>query len=147
MATAYPLDFKKWFDRFQPQTLQIATWLLYFRGFFAVIDLLGDRARPLRVFRAQHELLGWPVGLAVIAAFVGGGFLMANDRKLGYYLAIGAAFSPLALRVWLRIDVGASWTMANVLFGNDLIGFIFEVALIALLLHPQSKEHVRIYYR
>jgi hypothetical protein len=34
------INFKKWFDRMQPQTLQIATWLLYFDGFFALVDLL-----------------------------------------------------------------------------------------------------------
>lgn len=43
MPTSAPLDLRKWFDRFQPQTLQIATWLLYLNGLFALVDFAGER--------------------------------------------------------------------------------------------------------
>jgi hypothetical protein len=34
-----------------------------------------------------------------------------------------------------------------VLTGNSTIGFIFDVALVALLLHPTSREHQRLWYK
>jgi hypothetical protein len=45
-----PLNPKRWFDRMQPQTLQIATWLLYLNGFFALVDLI-DGGGYLNVIR------------------------------------------------------------------------------------------------
>ncbi|NBY57458.1 MAG: hypothetical protein EBQ57_03865 [Actinobacteria bacterium] len=47
------LNFRKWFDRMQPQTLQIATWLLYINGFFALADLL-DGGGVLSYFRYRY---------------------------------------------------------------------------------------------
>ena len=34
------IDWRKWFDRMQPQTLQIAAMLLYLNGFFALISVI-----------------------------------------------------------------------------------------------------------
>ncbi|MFM8945764.1 MAG: hypothetical protein ACKOJC_03495 [Actinomycetota bacterium] len=139
-----PLDTRKWFDRLQPQTLQVATWLLYLNGFFAIIGIL-DRSDWIGAARETMGGLGTVVGLLVIAAHVGGGFLMANDRRLGYRLALAAAFSPFALRYWVLSDFDYGlWTKIT---GNNTISLIFEVALCALLLHPQSSEHQRLWYR
>ncbi len=145
MASAYPLDFKKWFDRFQPQTLQIATWLLYISGFFAFIDFLGTRGY-LGFARVDKGALGFLVGILVVVAYVGGGFLMANDRKIGYRLALFAALSPFLLRIWILWGVPGI-SLFDIVTGRNTIGFIFDVALVALLMHPQSKDHQRIYYR
>ena len=143
-----PLDTRKWFDRLQPQTLQIATWLLYLNGFFAAIGFL-DRTDWVGAAREIKGSPGVMVGLLVIAAHIGGGFLMANDRRLGYRLALFAAFSPFILRFWVLSDdafdtrVGL-WTKVS---GNNTISLIFEVALCALLLHPLSRDHQRRWYR
>ncbi|MFZ9541538.1 MAG: hypothetical protein ACO292_10400 [Ilumatobacteraceae bacterium] len=143
-----PIDTRKWFDRLQPQTLQIATWLLYLNGLFAAVGLL-DSTDWVGAAREIKGLPGLVVGLLVIGAHVGGGFLMANDWRLGYRLALFAAFSPFILRVWVLSDdtfdggVGL-WTKIS---GNNTISLIFEVALCALLLHPISREHQRRWYR
>ena len=89
--------------------------------------------------------LGLLVGIGVIAAYVAGGFLMANERKLGYYLALFAGFSPFLLRFWVLNDTGLS--LFTKLTGDRTISFIFEVALCALLLHPQSRSHQRIWFK
>jgi hypothetical protein len=138
------LDLRKWFDRLQPQTLQIATWLLYLNGFFALVGIL-DRTDWIGAARDIKGGPGLIVGLLVIGAHIGGGFLMANDRRLGYWLALGAAFSPFALRYWVLSDSAVGlWTKLS---GNNTISLIFEIALCALLLHPQSREHQRLWYR
>jgi len=139
-----PLDPRKWFDRMQPQTMQIATWLLYLNGFFALIGFM-DKSDWIGFARVDKGALGSLIGLVVVASFIAGGYLMANDRKIGYRLALVAAFSPFALRVWLLWS-NSVWSPIDKITGNDTIGFIFEAALCALLLHPQSREHQRLWY-
>lgn len=139
------LDPRKWFDRLQPQTLQIATLLLYLNGFFALIGLV-DESDWIGFARVTKGGLGLVVGLAVVAAHVLGGFLMANDRRLGYWFGLAAAFSPFLLRFWVLADfegIGL-WDRIS---GNNTLSLIFEVALCALLLHPHSREHQRVWYR
>lgn len=144
MATTSTLDFKKWFDRFQPQTLQIATWLLYINAFFALVDWLGTTGW-IGVARVREGALGTLIGLAIVVAYTAGGFLMANDRKWGWRIAIAAAFSPFLLRFWVLRDANIS--LIDKLTGQRVLSFIFDVALCALLLHPQSREHQRVWYR
>ena len=139
-----PLDPRKWFDRMQPQTMQIATWLLYLNGFFALIGFM-DKSDWIGFARVDKGALGSLIGLVVVASFIGGGYLMANDRKIGYRLALIAAFSPFALRIWLLWSFPGT-SVIDKITGNDTIGFIFEAALCALLLHPQSREHQRLWY-
>lgn len=145
MASAYPLDHRKWFDRFQPQTLQIATWLLYINGFFALVDLLGTGGW-LGVARMEKGALGLLVGLAVIVGYVGGGFLMANERRWGYRLALFGALSPFLLRIWIYWGISDAG-IAEMIMGGNVISFIFDAALVGLLVHNQTRDHVRIYYR
>jgi hypothetical protein len=139
-----PLDTRKWFDRMQPQTMQIATWLLYLNGFFALIGFM-DKSDWIGFARVDKGALGSLIGLVVVASFIGGGYLMANDRKIGYRLALVAAFSPFILRIWILWSY-PGWGAIDKITGNDTIGFIFEAALCALLLHPQSREHQRLWY-
>jgi hypothetical protein len=137
------IDFKKWFDRFQPQTLQIATWLLYLSGVFMLIDL-GNRGSWVWYARERYSI-GLFVVLVLVACHAFGGLLMANDRKLGYRLAVVAAFSPFLLRLWVLRGTNAS--AMDRLTGGSAISFIFDVALVALLLHPMSREHQRLWYK
>lgn len=136
------INFKKWFDRMQPQTLQIATWLLYFDGFFGLVDLL-DGGGEMYYLRLRYPG-GILIGLAIMGLYAAGGLLMANDKRLGYRLSVAAAVSPFVVNFVVYSDVGAS--LRYRLFGSGIIGFAFDVALIALLLHPQSKEHQRIWF-
>jgi hypothetical protein len=153
--TAVSIDFRKWFDRMQPQTLQIATWLLYIDGVFtllAVIDRSGVEGYIIRRFG-----LGIFIALGVVALYAFGGLLMANDRRLGWRLAVAASFSPFVLNILgtrsalstfaFGSPVGIYDHITGRIFGGSTIGLIFNVALVALLLHPQSREHQRIWFR
>jgi len=136
------LDRRKWLDRMQPQTLQIATWLLYINGFFALVELV-DGGGVLHYFRVRYAY-GLIFGLAIVGAYVLGGFLMANERKLGWRIAVGASASPFVLTYIAYTQIGASLRFR--IFGGSLVSFAFDVAVLALLLHPQSREHQRIWY-
>ena len=106
----------------QPQTLQIAVFLLYFNAIFTLIFAIGA--------------LG-VLGLLLIAGSAAGGFGIANEQRWGYGLGIAMAFLPFAI----RLMVGAP------LLGGSIINLMFEVALVALLLHPQSRDYQRIWFK
>src|ERR1700722_3821325 len=101
----------KWLDRTQPQTLMIATMLLYINAVFALIDVFS-----------------YPLYLLLIAGQVAGGLGIANERKLGYWLAVTIAVLSL---VPVFIVPGAL----------IIVSLLFQVSLVALLLHPQSRSY------
>ena len=108
----------RWFDPHQPQTLQIATMLLYLNG----------------VFELLRGGFFYGIGLLFLVGCIAGAFGMANSKKWGYFLAIVAAFIPL-----IRI-------IADGIGGVGVIGLMFDVALVALLLHPMSRNYQKIWY-
>lgn len=110
----------RWVDRTQPQTLYIATIIMYIN---AVFDLIGGIERIL-----------FPVGLVLTVGSAVAGLGIANQKKLGYWLAVGIAFLPLVLVITGR-------------FGSTLISLLFEVALVALILHPMSRSYYRTWFR
>ena len=122
MARLLPSE-RHWFPTRQPQTLQIAVALLYW-----------------------NALLGLIVGLAVggfgrlalilIAAEIAGAYGISNERKWGYIVALVAAILPLILVIAVAGFLGAG-----------LLNLLFQIALVVLLLHPQSREYYKIWYR
>ncbi len=113
---------RKWFGTDQPQTLQIAVALLYWNALLSLIFglLAGGFGRT---------------ALVLVVADVASGFGVANERKWGYYLALVAALLPLALLV------------AGLYAFGGLLNLLFQIALIALLLHPMSRTYFKIWFR
>jgi len=128
------INWKKWFDRMQPQTLQIATWLLYINGFFALANFM-DSQMEIGYIRRVYAF-GLVYGLVVIAAHVLGGLLMANDLKIGYKIALVAAFSPFV----------SNLIVYQSLIAHSFLNAAFDIALIALLLHTQSRAHQKVWF-
>ena len=119
---------RRWVNNTQPQTLQIAVFLLYLNAFF---ELIGRE---------------WvvPLGLALIAGQVAAGHGIANEQKWGYGVGVAMAFVPLVLRVAIAGPIGLLGSGGNL---ASLMSLMFEIALIALLLHPQSRDYQRIWFR
>ena len=111
----------------QPQTLQIAVFILYIESAFVLLDLLTGRYGSLVL-----------LGLLLLGGQVAGGFGIANEFKWGYLLGIAMSFAPFALRFYIFGDP---------LRGARILNLIFEIALIALLLHPQSRDYQRIWFK
>ena len=107
---------QRFFDQSQPQTLQIATLLLYLDAVFAFLALV------------------LPFALAYGAA----GYGMANGKKWGYGLALVVAILRLA-----DLVVGQS---IDSLIRYHVIELGFAVALPALILHPHSREYQKIWF-
>ncbi|MBJ7294013.1 MAG: hypothetical protein JHC78_10775 [Ilumatobacteraceae bacterium] len=131
-----------------PQTLGIATWLLYLDGVFAILGFL-DKSNEFGFLRVISPVTGL-LGLVSCLCFFGSGFLMANGKLLGWYLGIAASFSPLLARLIISIhqqNLGYTISLVNRITGGDLIGFMFEAALVVLLLHPMSRSYARTWLR
>jgi hypothetical protein len=119
------MERRRWLNPTQPQTLQIGVMLLYVNAALTIIT--GG------IFSL--------IGIIIAAAEAAGGFGIANERKWGYIVGVAAAILPLAWVVYLLLN-GASLAV-----GFGLIGLVFQIALVALLLHPQSREYQRIWFK
>lgn len=133
------LDHRRWFDRMFPQTLSIAVMLLYVNGALGLLHYLDEND----IFGAWKRQggIGALLALVAVALFPLGGFLMANGKLLGWYVAIAASFSPFALRLLWKFTVYDGLTWRIVVIGDTFVSFAFEAALCALLLHPMSRSH------
>lgn len=136
------LDARKWFDRMQPQTVSIATILLYINGVFAFLSFLGTR--DFEGYMRMHGGLHALITIGFILCFPLGGYLMANGKLLGWYISLLAAFSPFILRAIFEFTIADFVELKQILVMNsDYVSLMFEIALCALLLHPQSQDFVK----
>ncbi len=107
---------QRFFDQSQPQTLQIATLLLYLDAVFAFLGFV----------------------LIFALAYGAAGYGMANGKKWGYMLG-------LAVAVLRLVDLLAGSSLDAVLRVHT-IELMFAAALLALLLHPQSREYQKVWF-
>ncbi len=112
---------RRWTNQSQPQTLQIAVFLLYADAVLAVFYVVAGVADPV-------------YSLPIAAGSAAAGFGIANEKKWGYLLGVTMSILPFAL-------------LAMGLVRFNLLSFMFQVALIALLLHTQSREYQRIWFK
>ena len=114
----------KWVNQFQPQTLYMATILCYIDAVFGFIFPFGT------------SLLA---AYAIVALLALGGFGIANEKKWGYAVAVtGALLQVIMLFAVLGLSV---------LTSTAIISLLFDGALVALLLHPMSREYQRIWFK
>jgi uncharacterized membrane protein (DUF2068 family) len=110
----------RWLDRTQPQTLQIAVILLYINGVFELI--FGGFSIP---------------AVAIAAGQIAAGYGIANEKRWGYILGVAMAFLPFVVQLLVFHNP----------FATNVITLMFEVALVFLLLHRQSREYQRIWFK
>jgi L-asparaginase/Glu-tRNA(Gln) amidotransferase subunit D len=111
-------------NQFQPQTLVIATILCYFNAvsgiLFGALSASGYAA-------------------LVVVGLGAGGFGIANDKRWGYAMAVGGSI--------LQVLLVAVVYNGGVFENGSVIGLLFDVALVALLLHPMSRDYQRIWFK
>lgn len=133
-------DERRWYNPRLPQTLVISQWLLYFNAFWALFAVLTGGV--------MGSAIGAALLLGTLGANVFGAYGIANELKRGYQVAVVAAFLPIAVRLVIVVISGTSIVrnLGFILVPGDVISAIFVYALIALLLHQQSREHQRIWF-
>lgn len=111
---------RKFVNQFQPQTLVIATVLLYINAVFDFITF-------------------WPPFMIAAVLMAAGGYGIANEKRWAYSLA-------LAISV-IRVAVLLIFARSDVLEFPLILTLMFDVALVALLLHQESREYQRIWFK
>lgn len=131
---------RRWYNPRLPQTLVISQWLLYFNAFWALFAVLTGGV--------MGSAIGAALLLGTLGANVFGAYGIANELKRGYQVAVAAAFLPIVVRLVIVVISRASLVgnIGFILVPGDIISAIFVYALIALLLHQQSREHQRIWF-
>lgn len=108
----------RWTNPTLPQTLQIGMILLYIDAVFGVI--FG------RVF-------AFPIGTALVVGAGAAGLGIANEKRWGWVL--GVVVSAVSLGFYLLAFSAAL-----------ILTLVFAVAQLLLLVHPQSREHQKIWF-
>jgi hypothetical protein len=78
--------------------------------------------------------------LVIVLALGAAGYGVANERRWGYWL--GIVLTGLSVFIYLYVLVAFS---SGVAFGT-IINLLFTLVLLALFLHPQSREYQRIWF-
>jgi hypothetical protein len=145
------MRFTRWWNPSLPQTLLIGVMLLYLNAAFGLLTILGlpiggsayvltpvllsDPGRSLDTVTAVQAL----AVLLGALAYGFGALGVANGQRIGWKVGIAAAAGAVVLPV-IALARGFS------LPGTYVIGYLFDLALLAVLLHPQSREHQRIWF-
>ena len=88
------------------------------------------------IFEAPFVLFGTTLGFLVVVAYAAGGFGLANDQNWGYGVSVAVSAVVLVASI-MKLGLG---------IGN-LINIMFDVALLVLLLHPQSRSYQQIWFK
>jgi hypothetical protein len=119
------METRRWTNPSQPQTLYMATFLLYIEAFFNILS----------------SFQGQPLFLLVAVGQAAGGMGIANEKRWGYYLAV--ATSAIALYPLLRI---VTHGLGDLLSLGVILEFLFPAVLVALLVHPMSRQYQKIWF-
>lgn len=119
---------RRWFDSSQPQTLQGAVILSYITAVFGLIAIIQG-SYPLA------EIVPLALGVA--------GFGIANEKRWAYIMGVVIAGLNVVLAVGLFFLI-LSTSLSAFLF---LITVLFDIVLFALLIHPQSREYQRVWFK
>lgn len=147
------MRFTRWWNPSLPQTLTIATWLLYADAVFTVLALLGTGfGSSAYVFVApllfdvsaveNFATVNTVVTLIVLASAFVYGFAalgIANGQKIGWKAGVGVAAGAVALPL-------VSGYFGQLITSGYIITYLFNIALLVALLHPQSREYQRIWF-
>jgi len=128
-----------WVNSRQPQTLYISQLLMYFNGILAILfnrlKLIGN------VSLFGSVILGSVVILLITVGMIASAYGIANERKWGYRLGVVSALGPFVITLAIATSSGIGDALAQP------ISLMFDVALVALMLHPMSTSYQKIWFK
>jgi hypothetical protein len=143
----------KFFNTAQPQTLQGAVFLLYANVLFALLFRTGRQG----VFAlAAYSLtrgsisfqnatrIGNIVAVLDVLGSAGAAYLIANEKKIGWRLGVVVAALPI---VALLILVVAGYPARTNILDAISVSLIFDVALLVLLVHDQTRAYEKVWFK
>lgn len=154
MTTAVQKSIQLW-NRAHPQTVKIAVGLSYWLAVISLLSLggafgtsgvaIGILSLLARVglnVSAISTAVVFILALGLAAVAVG----MANDKKFAWQAAAALAIASVAgLALAVILDLGAIMSDPGMLF-SVVIDVIFTVAWLVALVHPMTREYVKIWF-
>ena len=135
-ARLSPMETRRWTNPSQPQTLYMAHLFLYISAAFNVLYGM------IRGFTWVLPGFGRP-SIALVACEIAGGYLIANERRAGWWLGLGSVALSLYPpgRAMLELGPGIIFDV------NWILAVAFPVILLVLLIHPMSRDYQRIWFK
>lgn len=124
----------QWINRSHPQMLFIAVFLCYFQAAQGLLQALGIQGVGGIVTNGDPIIF-----LFIVFGLGFGGLGIANDKKWAYWLAFGAAIVHIAM-FFIVYEFAFLGTVL-------IVSFIFDLALVGLLAHPQIREYQKVWFR
>ena len=124
--------------------------LLYVNAVMSLVVILnigfggsGYLFLPLALFRSHVDVSNLANSYGVISLIAGlvygfAGLGIANGEKLGWKVGVGVAAGAVILPI---LAVGL-----QIFTTSYIITLIFDIALLVALLHPQSRNHQRLWF-
>jgi len=144
---------RRFFNPSQPQTMQVAVFLLYANVVVGLLFRTGKNGEfTLAIWSlirspgagGTARLLGNLLAILFIAGSAGAAFLIANEKRVGWRLGVVVAASPVAaIVIILLIGYPVRASLSDVID----IPLLFDVALLALLLHNQTRSYEKIWFK
>jgi len=128
-----------WVNSRQPQTLYISQLLMYFNGILAI--LFGRLSLVGKIDLFGSSIVGTVVLLLVTVGMIVAAYGIANERKWGYHLGVAASFGPFVITLAIATNSGIGDAL------SQPISLMFDIALVALLLHPMSTSYQKIWFK
>ena len=144
---------RQFFNQSQPQTLQGAVFLLYANVLIALLfrtgghGLFADVAYSLsrgKLNGSSATFVGNVVAIAVVVGSGFAGYLIANEKKIGWRLGVVVAAAPIVSLVLLIV---AGYPQRLSILDAVSIQLLFDVALLILLLHDQTRSYEKIWFK
>jgi hypothetical protein len=130
-ATLSGVKTRRFVNPSQPQTLYIATMLLYLNAAFGL--LFGSS--PLFFF-------GFLPGLALTIGKGVAAYGIANEKRWAYFLGVATAGLTLVPFASYMVSNG----LGSIFQLSLLFSLVFPLALFILLVHPMSRQYQRIWF-
>ncbi len=148
-ATLSDMRTTRWLNRSLPQLLQYANMLLYFEAAFAFLSLLnvgfGSSAYYFvyYFFSDSRSLNDSTLVVSIIVfiaalVYVYAGWAIANEQKRGWMAGVAVASGAVVLPL---VTYGP-----GILATQYLFSYLFNVALVVLLVHRESRNYQRIWF-
>ncbi len=147
------MEQRRFFNPSQPQTLQVAVFLLYANVVVGLLFRTGNQGEfglaVLSLLRSPGaldtaRLVGNLLAVAFLAGSAACAYLIANERRIGWKMGVVVAAAPLvALAIILTIGYPSRVGLADI----EFISLLFDIALLALLLHDQTRSYEKVWFK
>ena len=147
------MEQRRFFNPSQPQTLQVAVFLLYANVVVGLLFRTGNQGEfglaAWSLFRSPSgfetaRLIGNLLAIGFLLGSAACAYLIANEKRIGWKMGVVVAAAPLVAKfIILTIGYPARAGLADVID----ISLLFDIALLALLLHSQTRAYEKIWFK